>query len=455
MAKQDPLVACGWKSVPWSIFFKASRAVARALFTEIGMIRQKVQDRIDKRPDGTLPEVDAKRNIDELGDDGNDDDIIEVLAKLKIDVLEDLHNAVRTRSGESLRKLLMISRTSEATDPRDRVYALLGLLEPDAVDPEKSVIIPIDYRKPTAAVYADAVSHIFSRGEGPYFLSGVFLPGISAVAPHIPSLPESTPQPSLPTWVPDLSRQVAGKATQPCGIDFHPPAGISASGVGTDCNNGKVMDDARTLQAEGLLVDMIEQVIPFGNSLDSLIEMLPDLESRATGAKERLCHFEPSAALLIEHFKRKEPLWRALISNKRFLSGYDSAPPSYEEMHLNLLNWRTTNFGSGRSGGDDKKTEYELCLERCIGKRSFFVTKSGFYGTCVPDSREGDIVSILFGSPVPLILRPTNSSVLVAGCERGTHFLVGASYVSGIMNGEMVDELFCEDLMDSTTFFIQ
>ncbi|KAF2815344.1 HET-domain-containing protein [Mytilinidion resinicola] len=447
MAKQDPLVACGWKSVAWSVFIDACKIIARALFTEIGMVRQKVQDGGYKRLDGTMPDTDAN--------DVSDDNTVKVLAKLKIDVLEDLHDAVRTRNGESLWKLLIISRTSESTDPRDRVYGLLGLLEPDALDPQNSFVIPIDYRKPTAAVYADAVSHIFSRGEGPYFLSGAFLPGTSAAAPHINSLPSTIAQPSLPTWVPDLSRQVAGKATQPSGIQFHPPAGISVSGVGTDCNNGRVLEDGRTLQVEGLLVDTIERVIPLGTSFDSLVEKLPDIESRAAEARERPFHFGPSTAALIEQFKRKEPLWRTLISNKRFMSGYDAAPSTYEEAYLNLLNQRVSPLGADRSEDDAQGNEYELCLERCINNRTFFLTKGGFFGICVPDSREGDIVSIIFGSPVPFILRPAESAVSVSSCERDYHFLVGASYVSGIMSGELVDELYCEDLMDSTTFFIQ
>lgn len=35
------------------------------------------------------------------------------------------------------------------------------------------------------------------------------------------------------------------------------------------------------------------------------------------------------------------------------------------------------------------------------------------------------------------------------------YWLIGASYVGGIMDGEMVDELYCEDLMDSTTFLVK
>lgn len=451
MAKQDPLVVCGWKSVPWLMLMKAWRAIAKETFTELGMVRQKAQDSSREKPESTTTGDDAKRR----SDGSDDDDDIEILAKTKIDVLDDLLKAIRLQGGESLKKLLMVSRSSESTDPRDRVYALLGLLETDGLDPDPSSTILVDYRKPTSAVYADAMSHIFSRGEGPYFLSGVFLPGVSAVAPHIHSLPPTTEQPNLPSWVPDFSRQVAEKSTQPSSILFHPPADISASGAGADCKNGKRLEDNRTLQVEGLFVDTIEQVMSMGTTLDSCIEKLPDLESVGSNAKQRPCQFGSSIAPLLEQFKNKEPLWRTLISNKHFKSGYDSAPSSYEDMYLSLLNQHATKVDPNHELDDGQRSEYEQCLEQRIGNLSFFTTKSGFVGTCVPDSRRGDIVAIIFGSPVPFILRLSTQPVLVASSEKQTHSIVGASYVSGIMSGEMVDELYCEDLMDSTTFFIQ
>ncbi|KAJ4132505.1 hypothetical protein NW754_015322 [Fusarium falciforme] len=428
MAKQDPLVVCGWKSAPWSLFVKGWVAIAREAFPELGIVRE----RAPKREGG------AGNSPDTDGD-------FQMVALMKLDVLNELREeAMRTQGGESLRKLLMISRTSEATDPRDRIYGLLGMLKTDGL----GTTIPVDYHKPTAAVYSDAMAHIFSQGEGPFFLSGVWLPGVSAAAPRIDSLPPTVDQPSLPSWVPDFSRQMAGKATQTSGIHFHPPAGIGASGAGADCNNGKRLDDERTLQVEGLFVDTIDEVMSLGTSLDSCIQKLPALEAVVSEARQRPCQLNPTIAPFIEQFKRKEPLWKILVSNKRLKSGYDPAPSSYENMYLSLLNRNATKADPSNN---NQQNEYELCLKQGIGKRSFFVSKSGFVGTCVTESCVGDTVAVVFGSPVPFILR------LVPGSETGrkTYSLVGGSYVGGIMSGEMVDELYCEDLMDSTTFFIQ
>ncbi|RYP49403.1 hypothetical protein DL769_011073 [Monosporascus sp. CRB-8-3] len=447
MARQDPLVVCGRKSVSWSILTKACSFVVGAISTEIGMVRRKGQQSGSRKlPGGGLGGEDPE-------EPGEGD--IEVFAKIKIDVLDDLYTTIRSRGGESLRKLLMISRSSEATDPRDRIYALLGLLNPDALEAESRDAITVDYRKPTSEVYTDAMAYIFAQGDGPYLLSYVFLPGISAPAPHVPGLPSTTRQPDLPSWVPDFSRQVAGKTTQPRGALFHPPAGAGASGAGAQCKNGKRLEDNRTLQIEGLFVDTIEQVVPLGATLDAYVAQLPQLESLASAAKKRPCRLGASVAPLVEVFKSQEPLWRALIANKRFLSGYDPAPSSYEATYLGLLNGPTKQLESNHETGRAQLSDYEQCLRANVGQQSFFTTRSGFVGTCVPDSRRGDIIAILFGSPVPFVLRPAAESIRVAGSDRPSYLLVGALYVSGIMNGEMVDELYCEDLMDSTTFFIR
>ncbi|RSM00621.1 hypothetical protein CEP52_009024 [Fusarium oligoseptatum] len=287
MAKHDPLVVCGWKSAPWSLFIKGWEAIAKDAFSEIDFLVHE-----------TIPKREGQGNTsDSVTDNGG----FQIVALLKLNVLNDLREGMQIRGGETMRKLLILSRSSEATDPRDRVYGLLGMLKSDGPGPT----IPVDYHKPTAAVYSDAMAHIFSQGDGPFFLSGLWLPGISAAAPRIDSLPPTVEQPNLPSWVPDFSRQAAGKTRNTSGIQFHPPAGISASGAGAGCNNGRRLDDERTLQVEGLFVDTIDQVISLGTYLDLCIEKLPTLEALVSKARQRPCQLDPMIVSLMEQFKKK------------------------------------------------------------------------------------------------------------------------------------------------------
>ncbi|EAT91099.2 hypothetical protein SNOG_01450 [Parastagonospora nodorum SN15] len=371
MSKTDPDVVCGYKRAPWSKFVAAWQSIARKALVDLGT---RVKE----------PSADAEESADQH-------DKIEILSLTKLDVLHDLRCAVQTRGGDSLKRLLMMSRTSAATDPRDRIYGLLGLLSNEALDPSTSNTISVDYRKSCSEVYVDAVAHIFSRGEGPYFLSGVFLSGGPATAPQIPTLPASKVQDSLPSWVPDFSRQESHRIAQPGGWHFHPPTTMHVSGAGQGAKNGKVLGDGRTLQVR-------------------------------------------EVSLSIK-------------------SGYEPAPASYEAMYSDLLANDITNTGEQvHEPLDSSKTsEYEQILDSCAGKKSFFTTINGFVGSCVPAGQPGDIIAILFGSPSPFVLRP----LPVKQKEQHVYWLIGASYVGGIMDGEMVDELYCEDLMDSTTFLVK
>jgi hypothetical protein len=430
LSKNDPIVVCGHKRTLWSTFIAAWQTIAKEAFADWGKYKKK--SRADD--DGTIHE-------DDVG----------VTTLMKLDVLDDMRQAVQQRGGDSLKKLLYVSRTSAATDPRDRIYGLLGLLEQDAIDPESSVTIPVDYRKPCSEVYADATAHFFSRGEGPYFLSGVCLSGGPSAAPQIPSLPKTVEQPELPSWVPDFTRQEPDKTTQPDGFYFHPPATMHASGAGQGAKNGIVLSDGRTLKVEGLIVDRLADVTPFGSSLGTLKSDLVRLDALAAEAKQRPCSFETPIAPLMQGFRESEPLWRILISNKHQKSGYEPAPPSYEAMYLDLVDNQDTSDSENSAHEAPNASEYEDSLRSYVGRKSFFTTTNGFIGTCVPASRAGDVAAIIFGSPSPFILRP------VAGNENEeqSYWLIGSAYVGGIMDGEMVDQLYCEDLMDSTTFLIR
>lgn len=75
----------------------------------------------------------------------------------------------------------------------------------------------------------------------------------------------------------------------------------------------------------------------------------------------------------------------------------------------------------------------ELFLRRasdtCRG-RTLFATAGGRLGLGPERMQTGDVVTILFGTTVPIVLRPA-----AAGCFT----FVGGAYVHGIMNGEFMD----------------
>jgi len=64
-----------------------------------------------------------------------------------------------------------------------------------------------------------------------------------------------------------------------------------------------------------------------------------------------------------------------------------------------------------------------------IQRRRFFITSSGRFGLGPRDTKDGDVVFVLFGCNVPVVLRQNG--------DRWT--FVGEAFVTGIMDGEVVE----------------
>ncbi|KAF0322271.1 heterokaryon incompatibility protein [Colletotrichum asianum] len=79
-----------------------------------------------------------------------------------------------------------------------------------------------------------------------------------------------------------------------------------------------------------------------------------------------------------------------------------------------------------------EERDADFQLEKYALGRRFFITKKGYMGLAPAGAETGDNVVVLFGSHVPFILR---------GREAGDYEVVGETYVSGIMKGEVLKEL--------------
>ncbi|KAJ3942568.1 hypothetical protein N0V92_013800 [Colletotrichum tropicale] len=79
---------------------------------------------------------------------------------------------------------------------------------------------------------------------------------------------------------------------------------------------------------------------------------------------------------------------------------------------------------------EDRDADFQL--EKYALGRRFFITEKGYMGLAPVGAQTGDIIVVLFGSHVPFILR---------GREAGDYEVVGETYVSGIMKGEVLKDL--------------
>ena len=139
---------------------------------------------------------------------------------------------VVNRPSGSLLQLLTRTEACQATDPRDRVYALLGL-----VDDHLREVVPLpeaDYTKLLVRVYCDAVRHIISLTQSLEVLCyNVYLAG---------------PEDSLPSWMPRFDQGI----TDPWRLyEEHEACGSTTASI--DATN-----DEQTLILEGIRIDEVE-----------------------------------------------------------------------------------------------------------------------------------------------------------------------------------------------------
>lgn len=73
---------------------------------------------------------------------------------------------------------------------------------------------------------------------------------------------------------------------------------------------------------------------------------------------------------------------------------------------------------------------------------TFFVTDSGYLGLGPPETKIGDEVWCLFGGQMPFILRPvvTTQEVILGQGKKQLHQVFGICYVHGIMDGEIAND---------------
>lgn len=447
LADQEPLVGCGFTWTTWSVLSKVWQKVAMIEFTKMGMIMME-------------PGVENENSDKTVVSQGVR------TSTIKVDLLNNLRTAVTDKKGEDLRDLLLNTVTSKATEPRDRIYGLLGMM---SSSDRKAIIV--DYNRPLGTIYADAISHIFHKGKGPSFLSGLELAGPN------PPIQYS----SFPSWVPRLGSESLLHSTL-----YHPP-GIGVSGAGSTAINGHISPDLKTLYIRGLPIDTIAEKFTFGLDNECLTQ-LPHIEEMVLKAQHfatRHSHHRP----YLHAFKTKEPVWRTLIANKLYTgAGREVAPDAYGEMYDILINNNTqkchTNHHISHPEADrshsyiDKTRDYRLSLLNRLPNSAFFITTTGFYGVAPSSIDVGDQIAIWFGASAPFVLRrwedikgrnrsqggdsdddsKYSDTAKAQGKEEDQSKIfaaVAVAYVAGIMDGEIVDEVYCEDLEEDVVFTIR
>jgi hypothetical protein len=323
--------------------------------------------------------------------------------------LEGVRNYYKGLRSGGFERILHSGRDFEATQDVDRVFAFLGHPLARKAD-GKSKIVAIDYTKSLGEVSRDVAEHICLSTRSLLLLCYV---------QHWEQ--EEIDESLLPSWVPVWTRGHRYDSLIP-----HPrwDASLSketADQMVIDISGGKLHVAAIVM---GFITRVSSELPEDQADAWKIIEIWWDMYSKNQklpqddpqfwkGFLWGLISTYPHPTAIIGDFvafcRQRCPQWFCeIIFNQTYFASSLEATDSTNSHRF-----------SGRVTGD------------CSHKR-LFVTDGGICGLGHRPTREGDVLAVLFGCPMPVVLRKTESP--------GEYRFVGQSYVRGYMFGQLIEE---------------
>lgn len=314
--------------------------------------------------------------------------------------------------GTPLHELLHRSRMGLATNPRDKIYSVLGLS--DCAD---RAPLP-DYPQSVERVYTEYAHFLVREGQG--------ISVLAAAGRHRQRMG------SLHSWVPDWTFEEEV-------ISFHAgnrgywTSPFSSSGDSEACIQ-LAPEDESVLDVEGGIIDSIHAISPPIRSAgwepwtrdfllwdEACLDLLRNHSSMLNSSESEImrayCDTLVAGAALYGRPYDNVQEHEAMINTLRkpyWQLRFDDLDTSHDSdgAQTDTKSRRTT---AGRN--------YGLLLADFTNCRRICLTKSGKIGLVPALAVEGDVVCIIFGAVCPLILR----------CSGDEHTLIGDAYINGVM----------------------
>ncbi|KAI0522232.1 heterokaryon incompatibility protein-domain-containing protein [Xylaria bambusicola] len=322
-------------------------------------------------------------------------------------------------------------RSRLATDPRDKVFAVLGLIRRWGLEKSGQATVGI------TPDYALRDYQIFFR------TTWLLIKNTRSLAPLAGTL-GSDGRSEMPSWVTDWNCSPS--------INEHIRLGNIQLYSAADYLCGSVaLHGQSILEVQGYLLDKVDHV---GRVL----------QNNQGRNRTRLTVLEWQKALptltgivsggYIAGGSLYAAFWRTLCSDLEFVQYADRSEyvrefrrlPGQMVRNEAFEHWLTVDESSRRRtsliGGiwveptnsemeTQSKNAFQYLLECASGGRRFFRTRSGYIGTGPPDMKVGDSVAVLLGSQVPFILREDGRPRRCSGHDIDVLFSERASYKAG------------------------
>lgn len=328
---------------------------------------------------------------------------------------------------------LCLSSKTEATDPRDYVFSLLGHYS--ARLPEGIPIIQPDYDNSVNAIYHEIAIRILRR---PDYTPSLRL--LNAVYVGGKSKSQRADTHKLPSWVPQWDCRHYSNLLGYPGI-------FEASGT----RKSEITFDAsfKQISVQGFIVDTIKTVadrsIPTGANSPWLgPHILPfmsiclgkdfhtDLKKGTwSSGTQDLKYAPPNTSITaIEAFLDTLAPEAIVLSLSSKISAYKSGLAAMERWFRKSKK-QLRSLASKDGSKEGNAAAWLLVAEQNVRERSFAVTSTGYFVLAPPAAEKGDLVCVLFGGETPYILRSLSA-------ETKEYQLIGEAYVNGLMGGEAI-----------------
>ncbi|KAF4627244.1 hypothetical protein G7Y89_g10911 [Cudoniella acicularis] len=325
----------------------------------------------------------------------------------------------------SLFNALLMHRLKHSTDPRDKVYALVGL-----TSARNDPAYTINYSRSVRQVYIDTVDYILKTSR------------------HLEIICAKTRgdhEFDLPSWVPNLASTGAT-----CPI----PHRHASTKCVYDASKNR-QSDASILHEEGILkakgirlnsikhtsdISEIASLSDFYHSYKALhvwykflITHQPSLRQDERFTRLILGDIIPERSInygrLFPHFNHLQDTWGAIIKQGPF-----SFPDLESHASLKYL-------VDGNYFNDNTLSHWGNTLSQKFFKRRLFITESGDIGLAGEEVAEGDILCVIFGCSIPVILRAVDDHFIFASDASVIDYMFGKG-IDELEMGEREEEVF-------------
>ena len=305
----------------------------------------------------------------------------------------------------------------KATDPRDKIFALLGLAT-DAADP----VLHPNYRATAREVFTASSSYMMTTNKSLRIL-------------HIAGLGWSRQILDLPSWVPDWS------APQRATVFGDMADNASYRASASLPSSAKVGPSPGFITLKAIFVDTMHVCLPQPDV--TLSWRLTDAggeeyrHAMISWVDQLRAAVDASSHYAENGYDKADVLWRALLGNT-----IRPGLPAREEYRDFFESWllihrqRAANDTDGKIDKNiwDEAWMFNAAFSDAMEVRVIFSTNTGLIGIGPPYIQSGDLLCIIIGAHSPFLVRKCRSPAAEKAAP--VYELVGDCYVHGLMNGE-------------------